>query len=62
MCKFVVFHDEEFKNPILAFSLGFLIVLSNIFCEITNLVYLMDQTSIENLIRHFVAFKIFVQM
>jgi len=62
MCKFVVFHYDEFKNPILAFTLGIFIILSNIVCEFTNLVYILDQKSVEDVIRHFVAFKILIQM
>ena len=36
MCKFVVFHSEEFSNPIETFMLGLMIIFGNILCEITN--------------------------
>lgn len=38
MCKFVVYHSEEFSNPVEVFILGVLISLSNVLCEITNAV------------------------
>ena len=62
MIKFVVFHHEEFKNPMLAFSLGMIIVLVNIMCEITNLVYLGTQPNLDQVISKFVGFKILIQM
>jgi len=42
MCKFVVFHHDEFKNPILAFILGVAIILANVLCEIANMIYILD--------------------
>lgn len=38
MCKFVVYHSKEFNNPKMAFSLGMLIILANMFCAFTNAV------------------------
>jgi hypothetical protein len=37
MCKHVVYHADEFQNPLLAFWLGMSIVVANIFCAITNM-------------------------
>ena len=62
MSKFVVFHHEEFKNPILAFSLGVIIVIVNVVCEITNLMFLRAQPDLEYVIQKFVGFKILIQM
>ena len=36
MCKFVVFHSEEFTNPIEAFLLGVIVMCGNVLCEFTN--------------------------
>ena len=33
MCKFVVFHSEEFESPTEVFILGVLIVIANLFCS-----------------------------
>jgi hypothetical protein len=41
MCKFVVYHSEEFNNPSAAYLLGILIIMANIFCAITNMVQSM---------------------
>ena len=36
MCKFVVFHHEEFTNPVEVFMLGVLIIIANVFCSVVN--------------------------
>ena len=37
LLRYVIYHGEEFSHPISAFTLGLLVVLVNMYCEITNL-------------------------
>jgi hypothetical protein len=37
MCRHVVYHSDEFRNPKSAFMLGMCIVLTNWLCAITNM-------------------------
>ena len=62
MCKFVIFHSEEFKHPGYAFFLGALISMTNIFVEITNILYSLQQKRIEDVIGKFVSFKVLIQI
>ena len=39
MCRFVVYHSEEFRHPGYALLLGITIIQVNFFCEVTNLAY-----------------------
>ena len=41
MVKFVIYHKNEFDNPVGAFSLGILLVLVNILCACTNMLQAM---------------------
>jgi len=60
MCKFVVFHSEEFTNPVEVFILGMLIMIANIMCEMTNAYNSMGQDSIVKIIQKFVGFKLMI--
>lgn len=62
MCKFVVFHHEEFSNPVETFMLGIFIIIGNILCEITNAAETLSQRSVIELISKFVAFKLLIQI
>jgi hypothetical protein len=62
MCKFVVFHSEEFTNPLEAFLLGVLVMCGNVLCEITNAISTQSQTNVVNIVTKFVGFKILVQV
>lgn len=62
MIKYVIYHSEEFDHPNSAFMLGVLVVLVNIFCEVTNLFYSLSQTTVTSVISKFVAFKILIQV
>ena len=62
MCKYVVFHYEEFTNPVETFMLGIFIMVGNMICEITNGVSALSYTSVINIISKFVGFKILIQV
>ena len=62
MCHFVVYHSEEFNNPMAAFSLGFLIITANVFCAITNMAQSFKQANALNVISNFVRFKLLIQI
>lgn len=62
MTKYVIYHSEEFDHPISAFLLGVMVVFVNIFCEMTNLLYSLTQSSVTGVISKFVAFKILIQV
>jgi hypothetical protein len=42
MCKFVVFHPDEFDNPIEMFVFAFLVVFSNMLGQFTNALVLLQ--------------------
>lgn len=60
MCKYVVFHFEEFSNPVETFMLGIFIMIGNMFCEITNGYSALSYTSVTQIISKFVGFKILI--
>lgn len=60
MCKYVVYHWEEFDNPIAAFLLGFLVANVNIFCAMANIMQSLSVKDVSTAIRKFVAFKILI--
>jgi hypothetical protein len=62
MCKFVVFHHEEFSNPTAVFILGFMVAVANIYVEVTNAWSTLSQDKIINIISKFVGFKVMVQI
>lgn len=62
MIKYVIYHSEEFDHPHSAFMLGLLVVLVNMFCEVTNLFNSLSQSTVTGVISKFVAFKILIQV
>ena len=46
MCKFVVFHYEEFTNPIEVFLLGICVIIANVYCSVINAWSSMTQNEI----------------
>lgn len=58
MCKFVVYHSEEFDNPVEMFIFAFMVVLSNVLGQVTNAFVLLEQHSVQDIIAKFVTFKI----
>ena len=62
MMRFVTFHSEEFSNPVEAFTLGFLVVCSNVLCEVTNCLNSLSQTTIDKVVAQFVGFKILIMI
>ena len=60
MCKYVVFHSEEFDNPVEVFVLGMLVMFANILCESTNALNSLSQPSIVRIIQKFVGFKLMI--
>lgn len=62
MCRFVIFHREEFDNPKGALGLGFVIVLVNVLCAITNMLLALSRDSVEDVISKFVSFKLLIQI
>lgn len=62
MCKFVVYHSEEFDNPVEMFIFAFMVVLSNVLGQVTNAFVLLEQHSVQDIIAKFVTFKILFQI
>lgn len=62
MCKFVVFHSEEFQSPVACFTFGVLVFFANIQCEITNAIATLSQKTVSGVISKFVAFKMMIQI
>ena len=62
MCKFIVFHSEEFDNPVEVFIFAFGVVFCNILGQFTNAVVLLQQSTVEGIIGKFVTFKILFQI
>mmetsp|Transcript_31453 Transcript_31453/g.48113 ORF Transcript_31453/g.48113 Transcript_31453/m.48113 type:complete len:183 (-) Transcript_31453:204-752(-) len=62
MCKFVVYHPENFENPAGVFFLGFLIVCINILCAATNMMQSLTLTKPQDVIAKFVGFKLLIQV
>lgn len=62
MTQFVMYHWEEFKNPGMAFMLGILLVMSNMLCEVTNILQSLSQKDVESVISKFVTFKLLIQI
>ena len=62
MCKYVVYHSEEFENPSMPFLLGVLIIITNIFCANTNAFFTLKQSNPIDIITKFVTFRIFVHI
>ena len=60
MIKFVVYHSEEFNNPMAAFSLGMFIIMANVLCAVTNMAQSMKQTNVIAVISKFVGFKLLI--
>lgn len=60
MCKHVAYHPEEYTNPTAIFMFGFLVVVANILCEITNAFALLSKKKVTDVINKFVAFKIMI--
>ena len=46
MCKFIVYHSEEFDNPIEMFVFAFMVIFSNILGQFTNALVLLQQTRV----------------
>ena len=42
MCKYAVYHHDEFSDPVPAFILGVLVSISTVMCEVTNLYSTLD--------------------
>ena len=60
MCKYVVYHPDEFSDPIPAFILGVLVSISTVLCEVTNLASTLQQKSVIKIVSKFVSFKLLV--
>jgi hypothetical protein len=62
MCKYAVFHSEDFTNPVEVFFLALFVVIGNILCEYTNALASLSQNSVTQVISKFVGFKLLVQI
>lgn len=60
MMKYALYHSEEFNKPSAAFLLGVMTFITNCFCGITNLLYSLSLTDVNNVIAKFVAFKVLI--
>ena len=61
MCRFTVFHYDQFQHPLAAFTLGLLVIFVNILCELTNTIYTLTQTSAIDVITKFIGFMCLIQ-
>lgn len=57
MIKFLIYHSEECNHPMSAMSLGALVIIVNVMCEISNICYILSQKRVESVLANFVAFK-----
>lgn len=62
MCRFTVFHSDQLSHPTAAFMLGFIVIVVNILCEVTNTLYSLSKNTVSDVISKFVAFKILIQV
>ena len=62
MCKFALYHSEEFDHPQSAFLLGVLVVIVNCYCEFANLFQSLSFSSVDKIIGKFVGFKVLIQV
>lgn len=62
MCKFVVYHSEEFGSPVAAFMMGLLLMCVNLLCAVTNMLESLKLDSVVKIISKFVAFKLLIQI
>ena len=60
MMRYTVFHHDQLTHPVAAFTLGILVISVNCLCEITNTIFLLTQSSVEDVISKFVAFKVLI--
>ena len=60
MCKFVIFHSEEFEDPAWAFLLGIIVMYTNVQCELINIINALHQKKLTDVITKFIAFKVLV--
>jgi hypothetical protein len=61
MMKYVVFHSEEFQNPVKAFILGAAVCIVIVVIEAVSLLFQVGQSSPGTIITNFVQFKIMVE-
>ena len=54
--------EDEFKNPGVAFFLGFMVTCTNLVGQYTNTYQTMIQDDIIHVITKFVAFKLLIQI
>ena len=62
MCKYVVYHSDQFQNPNAAFFLGVMLAIANMFCSVTNMYQTLQQSTVVAVIQKFVGFKILIQI
>lgn len=62
MCRFVVYHQEEFEHPYVIFSLGVMIQLVNMFCCLTNLYNSIFFKTVLDVVGKYVSFLIGIQV
>ena len=62
ICKYVVYHSDEFKKPGEVFLLGLLIVFSNLLCEVTNNMNTFSHNSVVTIVANFVGFYIMIEI
>ena len=60
MCKFVVFHSEEFEDAFWAFVLGVLVLTSTVLVEFVNIINALHENTLTEVMTKFIAFKILV--
>ena len=60
MCKFVVFHSEEFEDALWAFLLGVLVTTSTVLVEFVNIINALHENTLTEVMTKFIAFKILI--
>jgi hypothetical protein len=58
MMEFIVFHSEEFENPLSIFFYTFVALFTALFVQLTNMLMLLNENTTEGIIGKFVQFKI----
>ena len=62
MMEFLVFHDEEFDSPSMMFFYSMFTIFTAIYIQLTNVAMILNDKTAEDVIAHFVEFKILLQV
>ena len=60
--EFIVFHSEEFESPVFMFIYSILAIGTAFLVQLTNMLMLMNESTTQGIIGHFVEFKILLEV